>query len=134
MNLTQSTINTGAGLLGVFLTYAFGGWSEALSFLLLVIGIDIVTGMFASTKEGSGLNSAVMSVGLAKKGLTLLVVLLAHRMDVLMGTDVVMVGATYFYIANELISVTENYGRLGLPLPDAVTRIIAVLKDKGGAK
>ncbi|MFC4103590.1 phage holin family protein [Paenibacillus xanthanilyticus] len=131
--MTQAELSTGAGLLGAFLSYAFGGWSEALAFLLLVIGIDVITGVSASLKEGAGLSSAVMSAGLAKKGLTLVVILLAHRMDILLGTDVVMVGAVYFYIANELISITENYGRLGLPLPDAVKRVIAVLKNKGGA-
>jgi phage-related holin len=52
-------------------------------------------------------------------------------MDLLLGSDVLMVGAIYFYLANELISVTENYGRLGLPLPDQIKRIIAVLKDRG---
>ncbi|MEC0090612.1 phage holin family protein [Paenibacillus macquariensis] len=62
----------------------------------------------------------------------ILVVILAHRLDVLFATDVIMVGSIYFYLTNELISVTENYGRLGLPLPNKIKEIIAVLKQKGG--
>lgn len=126
----QVLVNTGAGFIGAIVSYAYGGWSEALSFLLLVIAIDIVTGMYASIKEGHGLSSTIGSSGLAKKGLMLLVILLAHRMDVLMETNVVMTGAVYFYIANELVSIVENYGRIGLPLPERVKSIIAILKGR----
>ena len=115
-------------------TYFFGGWSELISFFLIAIAIDYVTGMLASIKEGHGLSSSVGSWGLAKKGLMLLVVILAHRLDILMGTDVIMIGAIYFYLANELISVTENYGRLGLPLPNKIKDIIAIFKQKGGTQ
>lgn len=131
----QTIINGGAGLLGAFIAFAFGGWSEALTFLLVAIGADIISGMYASIKEGRGLNSAVGSVGLAKKGLMLLVILIAHRLDVLLELDnIVMTAAVYFYIANELISITENYGRIGLPMPDKLRDVIAVLKSKGGVK
>lgn len=129
--MTQTAINGGAAVVGASLSYAFGGWSELLSFFLLAIAVDIVTGSWASVKEGRGLSSAVGSVGLAKKALMFLAILLAHRMDVLMETDVIMTGAVYFYLANELVSIVENYGRVGLPLPDGVKRIIAVLKDRG---
>lgn len=50
------------------------------------------------------------------------------------GTDVLETGAIYFYLANELISITENYGRLGLPMPDKLRRMIAVLKNKDSDK
>jgi toxin secretion/phage lysis holin len=130
---SQIAVTTGVGIAGAFITFAFGHWTEALTFLLCVIGVDIISGVSASIKEGRGISSAVGAVGLAKKGLMLLVIILAHRMDVLLELDDVTMGAaTYFYIANEMISLAENYGRHGLPLPDAVKRIITVLKDKGG--
>lgn len=53
--------------------------------------------------------------------------------DILLGTSVIMTGAIYFYLANELISISENYGRLGLPLPTQVKQVIQVLKNKGDA-
>jgi toxin secretion/phage lysis holin len=67
---------------------------------------------------------------LAKKGFMILVILLAHRLDMLLGINMIMTGAIYFYLANELLSITENYGRLGLPLPDQVRKAIEVLKGK----
>jgi toxin secretion/phage lysis holin len=129
--MTQTTVNVGAGLLGASISYAFGGWSELLAFFLLAIVIDIITGVTASVKEGSGLQSSVGFTGLAKKAFMFIAILLAHRIDLLMGTTFVMDGALYCYLANELISITENYGRIGLPLPDGVKRVISVLKDRG---
>lgn len=130
----QIAINTVLGAAAGLISYAFGSWSQELAFLALLIALDIVTGLTASVREGSGLSSAVGALGLAKKGLTFLVILLAHRMDVLAGTDVIMVAAVWFYVANELVSVTENFGRAGLPLPDRLKDAITVLKSKGGVK
>lgn len=122
----------GIALLGSASTYLFGEWSELISFFLLVIVIDYLTGIAASLKVGNGLSSNVGFWGLAKKGLMILIVILAHRLDELFGTDVIMVGSIYFYLTNELISVTENYGRMGLPLPNKIKEIIAIFKQKGG--
>ena len=132
MDRMDWSLKWGIALFGTIGTYLFGGWSELISFFLLAIVIDYVTGLAASIKEGKGLSSKVGFWGLAKKGLMLLVVILAHWLDVLMGTDVIMIGSIYFYLANELISVTENYGRLGLPLPNRIREIIAIFKQKGG--
>lgn len=122
---------SGCGLLGAVITFAFGMWSEALTLLLCAMGIDYVTGIAASLREGKGLNSNVGFWGLARKGLMLLIILLSHRIDVLLdSTNTAMGAATYFYIANELISIIENYGRLGLPLPERLRKIIDILKEK----
>lgn len=58
------------------------------------------------------------------------VVLLAHRADVALESDFLMYGAIWFYISNEVISIAENYGRIGLPLPPQIKQIIAILKTK----
>lgn len=118
------------GILGSIGTYAFGGWTEMLSLLCWFIVIDYATGIIASLKEGKGLNSSVGGFGLAKKGLILLVIFMAHRIDITLDINYVMDGAIYFYLANELISIVENYGRIGFPLPPVIKRVIAVLKDK----
>jgi len=119
------------GIIGSIITFAFGSWVEPLTVLVVAMGIDYVSGVAASIKEGKGLNSAFGAWGLARKGLMLLVILLAHRVDILLDTSNVTMGAAiYFYIANELISVTENYGRMGLPLPEKIRKLIAVLKEK----
>ncbi len=134
MNLLtiNPTTATAAGGLGAIIGFAFGGWSEALTFLLIAMVADIISGVTASIKEGRGLNSAVASVGFAKKGLAFLVIILAHRIDVLLELDaVVITAATYFYLANELVSFTENIGRAGVSLPDKMVDVIEVLKRKG---
>jgi toxin secretion/phage lysis holin len=119
------------GILGSIVTFAFGSWIESLTLLVVAMGVDYVTGVTASIKERRGLNSAFGAWGLARKGLMLLVILLAHRIDILLDlNDVTMGAAIYFYIANELISITENYGRMGLPMPDRLRELIEVLKRK----
>ncbi|NRF90495.1 phage holin family protein [Paenibacillus frigoriresistens] len=128
--MNQIGFNLISATLGGFATYAFGEWNELLSLFLMAILVDYITGIAASMKEQRGLNSQVGYWGLARKGLMLLVIMLAHRMDILMDTDLMMTGAIYFYLANEFISITENYGRLGLPLPGFLKQMIQVLRGK----
>ncbi|UPK47250.1 phage holin family protein [Paenibacillus pabuli] len=112
------------------MTFAFGGWDQLLSLLAVAMAVDYITGLAAAVRTGKGLNSNIGFWGLARKGLMLTVVLLAHRIDLLMGTDLIKGGAIYFYLVNELISITENYARIGLPLPDKLRQAIAVLKKQ----
>ncbi|MBD2846001.1 phage holin family protein [Paenibacillus sp. IB182496] len=120
------------GLIGIIVAFAFGGWTEALTLLLAAMAVDYVTGVIAAVKEGKGLNSMIGFWGLIRKGATMLIILIAHRVDLLLGSgNVTMTGAIFFYLANELISITENCGRIGLPVPHRLRRMIEVLKDKG---
>lgn len=130
----QTLLNTASGIIGGVMTYAFGTWNDLLSFFCIAILIDIISGVAASIKEGKGISSEIGFIGLLSKALMFGAILLAHRMDVLMGTYAIMNGAVYFYLANELVSITENYGRLGLPVPNGVKRMISVLKDRGNTK
>jgi toxin secretion/phage lysis holin len=119
-------------LMGAVISFSFGVWDESLTFLLVLMAIDYFTGVAAAIKDGSGLNSNIGFWGLFKKGLILLMMIIAHRLDILLGTDVVKGSAIFFYIANELLSIIENYGRLGLPLPERIKRIVLVLRDRAG--
>lgn len=124
------SVSTFAAISGAFMTFAFGGWDQLLSLLAVAMAVDYITGLAAAVRTGKGLNSNIGFWGLARKGLMLTVVLLAHRIDLLMGTDLIKGGAIYFYLVNELISITENYARIGLPLPDKLRQAIAVLKNR----
>lgn len=115
---------------GSAVTFAFGTWSESLTFLLVAMAIDYITGITAAIYDGSGLDSKVGFWGLMRKGLILLVVLLSHRIDLVLGADLVMGGAIMFYIVNELLSIIENYGRLGLPLPPQLKQIVRTLRNR----
>ena len=130
--MNSMVVQGASGAVGAVLAFAFGGWDDLLSVFLVIIIIDYVTGVLAAIKDRTGLNSKIGFWGLTRKALMFLVILLAHQMDGLLGQDMGMVksGAVYFYMANELISITENYGRLGLPLPNKVIRIITILKNK----
>jgi len=125
-------IQAGAGsmILGSVLTFTFGIWPESLTFLLVVMGVDYISGVAASLREGKGLSSSAGFWGLGKKGLLLLVILIAHRVDVLLHADLAMGAAIYFYIVNELLSVIENYGRIGLPLPEKLRNVVKLLRDR----
>jgi toxin secretion/phage lysis holin len=65
-----------------------------------------------------------------KKFGMILVVALGYQLDQFTGQTIIMTGAIYFFIANELVSITENYGRIGLPLPPQIKNIIKVLRNK----
>jgi toxin secretion/phage lysis holin len=112
--------------------YAFGGWNGLLGLLALACGIDYVTGVFAAMKEGQKLSSSVGYWGLMKKALMFTAIMLAHQLDVSQGTTIIMQGAIYSFLANELISISENYGRLGLPLPKPLQDAISLIKSKLG--
>jgi len=130
MLLNQIALNTMTGIIGSVVTFAFGEWSQLLTFFLVAITIDYITGIAASLREGQGLNSNTGFWGIARKVLMLFIIMLGHQMDLLLGTEMIMAGAIYFYLANELISITENYGRLGLPLPQKIRDMIQILKQK----
>ena len=112
--MNPAFINMSLGLVGMLFTYAFGGWTQLLSFLCIAMAVDYITGVAAAIRTGDKLNSKIGFWGLTRKGLMLLVILLANQLDLLLNTDMIKGGAIYFYLANELISITENYSRIGL--------------------
>lgn len=127
-------VSSVAGLIGGLTTYFFGGWSMMLEFLLLLVFIDYITGVIASIKEGKGLNSQVGFMGITKKGLIFVIVAIMHRADLILETNLLMAGAIWFYVANELISIVENLGRIDFLIPPQVRNLIEILKNKGEAK
>jgi toxin secretion/phage lysis holin len=108
----------------------FGGWNDMIQLLFLLMALDYVSGVAASLKSGKGLSSEKGFWGIWRKGLMIVIVMIGHRFDVLLGTHIFMAGFTYFYLANELISITENFGILGVPLPTQLRKLIAQLKSK----
>ncbi|MDL2207038.1 phage holin family protein, partial [Eubacteriales bacterium OttesenSCG-928-N13] len=82
--------------------------------------------------EGGGLDSKTGFIGLAKKGFIVIIVLLATMLDRALGTDamVFQMATTCYYIANEGISILENAGLMGLPVPEAVHRALEQMREK----
>ena len=128
---------TGIGLIGSLIASAFGGWDSALITLMIFMIIDYVSGLIvagvfhASLKSESGtLESRAGWKGLCRKGMTLLFVLIAYRLDIAIGVDYIRNAVIIGFMANELISIVENAGLMGIPLPDAITKAIDVLTSK----
>lgn len=92
----------------------------------------IVAGVFKkSPKTDTGaLESKAGWKGLCRKGMTLLFVLIAYRLDLVIGTNYIRDAVIIGFVANELISIVENAGLMGLPLPQIITKAIDVLTKK----
>ena len=125
------------GLVGGALAAAFGGWDAALAALLVCIAVDYVSGSIValvfhkSSKSDTGAyNSAYGLKGLCKKGLMLLFVLVAVQMDALMGIDYVRDAVCIGFCSNEVLSIIENLGLAGVPMPQAVVNALEQLRKK----
>ena len=123
--------------IGSGIAFIFGGWDASIITLLIFMGVDYITGIIVAgifhtsqkTKTGA-LNSRVGWKGLAKKGVTLLFVILAVRLDLLIGANYIRDAVCIAFILNELISIVENAGLMGLPIPGVITKAIEILKEK----
>ena len=118
------------GALAGILTYLFGEWSPMLTMLVTVVVTDYVTGVIAAAVTHS-LSSKRGFVGIIKKFLIFTVVALSAAFDKLVPAthDSVKAVVCMFYIANESLSVIENVGETGLPLPKALIKMVEKLKD-----
>ena len=115
----------------------FGGWDMALATLILFMAIDYVTGMmvagiFHKSKktENGALDSHVGWQGICKKGISLLIVLVACRLDLLINTNFIRDSTVIAFIVNELLSIIENAGLMEIPIPKGITEALEVLKSK----
>lgn len=133
----KDIVCAGIGAVGGAIAALFGGWSSAMATLLIFMAIDYITGMVVAGvfhKSGKSENGALESragwKGLCKKGMTLLFVLIAHRLDLSIGVSYMRDAVVIGFIANELISITENAGLMGVPLPAVITKAIDILKGK----
>lgn len=134
-NILYSTI----GAIGGFVAMAFGGWSDALITLIVFMALDYVTGLivagiFKKSKksENGALESRAGFKGLCRKGVVLMIVLVAVRLDIVMHTSYIKDAVIIAFIANESISIIENAGLMGIPVPSVIAKAIDVLKEKDG--
>ena len=141
MNRVKTTVCAAIGAAGSCIASLLGGWDGAMVTLAIFMAVDyaaglVVAGVFhASGKSAGGaLESRAGFKGLCRKGMTVLFVLVASRLDALLGVDYIRQGVIIGFAANELLSIVENAGLMGLPLPAAVTRAVDVLSAKGEAR
>ena len=133
----QGTICTGIGIIGAFIASLYGGWTQGMTTLLMFMAIDYIMGLLVAgvwhkskkTEDGC-LESRAGWKGLVRKGVTMLIVLVAARLDMTIGTTMIRDTAVIGFIANEGISIIENAGLMGVPLPKVITNALEVLRKE----
>lgn len=130
-------ICTVTGVIGSVIASLFGGWDSALTTLIMFMVIDYVTGLIVagvfknSPKTDTGaLESKAGWKGLCRKCVTLVFVMVAYRLDLILCTEYIKTAVIIAFIVNELISLVENAGLMGIPLPGAITKAIDILQKK----
>lgn len=137
LNSLKMLVLTVFGGISGWIIDMLGGWTEDLTTLLIFMGVDFVLGLLIaavwkkSNKSKTGtLSSWSAWKGLCRKGASLLVILIAHRLDVTLGITYIKTAVITAFIANEGLSIIENIGIMGVPLPGMVVKAIEVLKQK----
>lgn len=126
------------GAFGSIVTNFLGGWDDAIITLLLFMVIDYLTGIAVaiagnSDKSSNGsLKSVAGFKGIAKKVIMLFLVAMAAKMDILLHFDYIRLGVIYALLANESLSIIENAGLMGVPIPQPIKNAVDLLKGKGG--
>lgn len=133
----KESVCTASGVLGAAIAAAFGGWDAAMTALIVCISVDYISGslvalVFHSSKksETGSYNSAYGLKGLCKKGLMLLFVLVAVQIDRLMGSEYVRDAVCIGFCVNEILSIIENLGLAGIPMPQAIVKALEQLQTK----
>ena len=122
------------GFIGSVIASFFGGWDAGIATLLIFMVLDYVSGLIVaavfknSPKTDTGsLESKAGWKGLCRKCMTLIFVLVAYRLDLVIGTNYIRDTVIIAFIANETISLVENAGLMGIPLPEIINKAIDIL-------
>lgn len=125
------------GIAGSVIAGLFGGFDAALTTLIIFMAADYISGLIVAgvfKKSGKSKDGALESKagwkGLCRKGGTLLVVLVACRLDLLLGSNFIRDATVIAFITNEVLSLTENLGLMGVPIPKVIRNAISALKKE----
>lgn len=130
--LTSSFI----GIVGGGILMALGGWDDCLKLLVILMFVDYASGFAVAVTgnspktENGGISSKAGIMGLFRKIMELAFVMIGHQIDAATGIGYIRNAIIIGFAVNEMISVMENAGLMGLPLPSAVTKALDVLKSK----
>lgn len=126
----QPGVKAVIGVLMSFVTFLFGPWHMLLYVLGVLFIFDFITGLVAAGLEGNissreGIKRIPAKVGMA------VIIALGHFADVALQTDTFFRDAClYFYCTNEILSIIENAGRIGVPIPDIMRDAVKILRNK----
>lgn len=133
----KAMLCTAVGAVLGWVVNMIGGWSEDLTTLLVFMAVDFILGLLVagiwkkSNKSDTGaLSSWSAWKGLCRKGASLLVILIAYRLDVTLGVSYIRTAVIIAFIVNEGISILENLGVMGVKYPEALKKALDILTDK----
>ncbi len=137
MGNTKIMVHTTIGLVGAAIAASLGGWDTALQTLIGFMAADYITGITVAAvfgksnkTKGGALSSEAGLQGLFKKGGMLLLVYIACRLDLLIASTYARDTVVIALVTNETVSIVENLGLMGVPVPKALTKTIEILKNK----
>lgn len=137
MTNIKTAVLAAIGTIGGGIAALFGGWTSAMTTLIIFMVIDYATGIIVagvfhrSGKSKSGaLESRAGFKGLCRKGMILLILLVACRLDLMIGTGYIKDCVCIAFVVNETLSIIENAGLMGVPIPQVLIKAIDVLKAK----
>ena len=137
MTNIKTAVLAAIGTIGGGIAALFGGWTSAMTTLIIFMVIDYITGVVVagvfhrSGKSKSGaLESRAGFKGLCRKGMILLILLVACRLDLMLGTGYIKDCVCIAFVVNETLSIIENAGLMGVPIPQVLIKAIDVLKAK----
>ena len=133
----KDTISAVVGMMAGMLSWLVGGLDTPILALILCMGVDYLTGLIVAgifhtspKTKGGGLDSQVGWRGLARKFVTLLIVVVANLADVLLGLHYVRDAVIAAFCANECISILENAGLMGIRIPKVLTAALEKLTEE----
>jgi len=130
----DNTIKIVLGVGGGLASFLFGGWSALIQTLVFFIVLDYAFAVIVAAVNGQ-LNSKIGFKGIAKKVAILVLVAVAHQVDMILGDDsLIRDSVIFFYIANESLSILETVGKTNLPIPNVLKKAIEILNNKGEDK
>lgn len=133
----RSVFLLSAGTIATAIIDGLGGWDENLHTLIIMMCVDYVMGFLLAAvwhkskkTESGALESNAMFKGLIKKGMMLLVILVGYSLQKASGIPYIRDVIIYAFMANELLSIIENAGQMGVPMPQILVRMVEVLQKK----
>ena len=136
----KEKICTAIGVAGGALISALGGWDAAMQLLIIAMVVDYMTGVAVAAvwhksakSENGALESRAGFKGLIRKGCIIALVLVAHYMDLAIGTQYIRDALVIGFAANEIISILENLSLMGVQYPEIIKRALDIMQDKSQA-
>ena len=131
IDIVWAKIQMAVAAIGGWIGYFVGGVDGLMTALLIFMVLDYITGLMCAIADKK-LSSAVGFKGICKKVLIIMLVGVAHIVDLhVVGTgDALRSAVVCFYLSNEGLSLLENAAHIGLPIPDKMKDVLAQLHGR----